>query len=429
MQTEKTKLQNTFLALLFLLVFQSTGFAQFKVIGYLPNWMNPVNTINNVDLSKLTQINLAFANPNSSGVLIPSDGVTNANVTTVVNACHAKGVKIFMSIGGAGAPATRYHNLLSNTTNMNNFVANIVSYATTYNLDGIDVDIEGDVLNGSYVTAAQYEAFVLTLDTALHAQKKEMSAALADWFGDYVTTKAATTFDWISIMSYDAAIPPSDPVGQHAPYSMVVDNYQYWNGTKGVPANQIVIGLPAYGYGWGTYATAGNNEIAYCDIVTTYPGAENNDQVGSGNNVIYYNGIPTIVKKTDFALQNASGVMIWEIAEDCPTSNSASLLLAISKTVDSSVVTGIASSQLSGIQMNVYPNPVTDKALVKLNMQESYNGSLILCDMSGRVLSVLAQGAISNHGQYPFSTSELAPGMYVLKLLTDKGTFVQKIAK
>jgi len=307
--------------------------AQFKVIGYYPTWMNFPSGINNVDLAKVTHINIAFANPNSSGTLIPSDGVTNTQVTTFVTACHNKGVKVFLSIGGAGAPGNIYKNLLSNSTNINSFVAKIISYATTYNLDGIDVDIEGDVLDGSIVTATQYENFVTALATALHGQNKLMSAALATWFADYVTNTAASKFDWINLMSYDAYGPWSGP-GPHSPLSLAKSDFQYWNTTKAVPSSQLVIGVPFYGYGWGTYYNS--DEIGYCDIVNTYPGAENSDQVGSGSNMISYNGINTIKQKTTYAMQNASGVMIWEIAEDCSTSDSRSLLLAINQVVNSS---------------------------------------------------------------------------------------------
>ncbi|MFL5728503.1 MAG: MBG domain-containing protein [Cytophagaceae bacterium] len=305
--------------------------AQFRAVGYYPTWVNYPAGINSVDLTKLTHINIAFANPNAAGTLIPADG-TNADVTTIVNACHAKNVKVFISIGGAGAPGATYQNLLSSAANINSFVTKLVSYTTTYNLDGIDVDIEGDVLDGTTVTAAQYQTFVTSLATALHAQNKLMSAALATWFGSYVTKTAAAQFDWIGIMSYDNAMPCCDPAGPTAPYSQVTSDFAYWNGTKAVPGSKLNIGLPFYGYGWGTYGNGGN-EISYCTIVSTYAGAENNDVVGSGSNAIYYNGIPTIKQKTNYAIANAGGIMIWQITEDCSSTSPKSLLAAIDATI------------------------------------------------------------------------------------------------
>jgi len=307
-----------------------TSMAQTSVVGYFPTWQNFPNLINSVDLTKLTHVNIAFANPNASGVLVV-DGASNASVTTVVNASHAKNVKVLMSIGGAGAPGNNYRTALSNSTNMTNFVNSCVNYAVTYNLDGIDVDIEGDVLNGGQVTAAQYQSFVTQLATGLHARNKIMTAALADWFGNNVTNAAAAQFDFINIMTYDGALPGTgDAAGPHASYQFMLSSYNYWRTTKGVPASKLNIGLPFYGYGWGSYAGAQGND-SYAAIVAKYPGAENVDQIGSGGNAVYYNGIPTIKQKTAYAIQNGSGVMIWEMSQDA--SGSKSLLTAINQVI------------------------------------------------------------------------------------------------
>jgi len=307
----------------------ATNSSTMRVIGYAPTWINFPGIVNTVDLTKLTHINIAFANPNTSGVLT---GVNSSDIATVVNKAHANNVKVLISIGGAGANAGTYRTLLSNSTNRTNFVNNLVNYAVTNNLDGIDVDIEGDVLDGTNVTSSQYQSFVTQLASALHGKGKIMTSALATWFADYVTNTAASQFDFINIMSYDAAIPGTgDAAGPHSSYQLAVNDFNYWHNTKGVPGANLNIGVPFYGYGWGSYAVSGNDEIAYSTIVNKYPGSENNDVVGSGSNAIYYNGIPTIKQKTTFAVQNAGGVMIWEIAED--VTDNRSLLLAIDQVI------------------------------------------------------------------------------------------------
>jgi GH18 family chitinase len=298
--------------------------AQFRVVGYFANWSTGFpNNITSVDLNKVTHINIAFSNPNGTGTLT---GVTNAQAATIVSACHAKGVKVFISIGGAGAPGATYAGLMNNATNINNFVTKIMTFVTTNNLDGVDVDIEGDVLDGSTVTAAQYQNFVTALGTALHAQSKQMSAALATWFATYVTNTAAAQFDWIGLMSYDQCGPWSGPC-QHSPLSLAQSDFSYWNTTKAVPASKLVVGVPFYGYGWGIYDVG--DEIGYCDIISAHPGAENANQVGSGANVIYYNGLTLMQQKATYALANASGMMIWQITEDCASTDNRSLLKKI----------------------------------------------------------------------------------------------------
>lgn len=329
MQTPNSTIAHKVIFVLGLLFFISLSVqAQFRVIGYLPVWMNYPNSINSVDLTKVTHINIAFANPNATGTLTGAG--TTGNIATVVNACHAQNVKVFISIGGAGAPGATYAGLINNATNINNFVTKIMTFVTTNNLDGVDVDIEGDILDGSTLTSAQYQAFVIALGNALHAQGKLMSAALATWFATYVTNTAAAQYDWINLMSYDATGPwdPGTP-GQHSPYSLATSDFTYWKNTKAVPAAKLSIGVPFYGYGFGSLYQS--DEISYCDIVTAHPGAENVDVYGTSPNAIWYNGIPTIKQKTTYALANAGGIMIWEIAEDC--SGSKSLLLAIDQVV------------------------------------------------------------------------------------------------
>ncbi len=299
-------------------------FAQFRVVGYFANWSTGFpNNITSVDLNKVTHINIAFANPNGTGTLT---GVTNAQATTIVNACHAKGVKVFISMGGAGAPGATYAGLVNNTTNINNFVTKIMAFVTTNNLDGVDVDIEGDVLDGTTVTATQYQNFVTALGTALHAQSKQMSAALATWFATNVTNTAAAQFDWIGLMSYDQCGPWSGPC-QHSPLSLAQSDFTYWNTTKAVPASKLVVGVPFYGYGWGIYDVG--DEIGYCDIISAHPGAENANQVGAAPDVIYYNGLALMQQKATYALANASGIMIWQITEDCASTDTRSLLRKI----------------------------------------------------------------------------------------------------
>lgn len=305
-----------------------------KVVGYYPTYANFPAGLNNVDLTKITHLNIAFANPDNNGVV---GGVNIASLATAVNLAHSKNVKVFISIAGGAATVngvpiqTLYGGLLSNTTKMNTFVANLIQYAVSNNLDGIDVDIEGNVLDGTNVTASQYQAFVTALGTGLHAQGKQMSAALGTWFANLVTTNAANQFDWINMMSYDAYGTWTGP-GQHSSYQLAVDDLALWKG-KGVAASKLTVGVPFYGYSWGTY---GINAHTFGTLVNTYPGAENADQIGSGANVIYYNGTATIKKKTTLGIGSAGGVMIWELSQDA--TGSKSLLTAIDQVVKATVI-------------------------------------------------------------------------------------------
>jgi len=387
--------------------------AQFRVVGYLATWSTgyPGN-ITSVDLTKVTHINIAFGNPNTAGDLT----INTTKVATVVTAAHAANVKVLISIGGAGANGTRYQTLLASDASADAFIAKLVAFVNTNNLDGIDVDIEGDVLDGNYVTAARYQYFVTALKTALHNNNKIMTAALATWFGSYVTNTAAAQFDFIGVMSYDYTL-PGQSAGPIAPYSQMTTDYNYWHNTKGVPAANLVIGVPFYGYGFGTYAMP--DEISYCDIVNTYTVTDADDMVGSGANSIRYNGVTTIKSKAAYALANASGIMIWQITEDCATSDSRSLLLAISQTTTTTpVATPVGINGIS-----VFPNPAQEAVTIEgIDLSE---GALItLTDLSGRIVSTQlwsSSGIID--------MTQLNQGLYIISIRSDKGVYTTRIQK
>ncbi|MDB5274622.1 MAG: hypothetical protein JWO58_2989 [Chitinophagaceae bacterium] len=423
----------TFLCLLFLSL---NSVAQFRVIGYWPTWTDPAGNVSSVDLDKVTHINLAFMNATTNaGAIAFDDAMSTSQVATVVNACHLKSVKVFISLGGASATATRYQTILSNTTKTNALVNNLKAYVLANNLDGVDIDLEGGVFQddqgNQIVTPAQYETFVTKMDTAMHNHSKQLSSALATWFEDQITATAASKYDWINIMSYDDYGPWSGP-GDHSPYSLALSDFDLWHNTRGIAATHLVIGVPFYGYGWGSYQPASNDELSYCDIVNTYPNAQNFDSKGTvaSGDYLSYNGLPTIKQKTNYALTNASGIMIWQITEDCASSDSRSLLRAIDSLVHPlALPTAITDAQAVQGQLIVFPNPASDVAQVQLNLSASSNGSLLLCDMNGNVLKQLANGNIDAQEQFSVSLFNYPAGMYLLKLTTDQGTFIRKISK
>jgi GH18 family chitinase len=306
--------------LIFVLGVFNLSIAQKKVIAYIPNWIDLNSFSNSIQYSKLTHINLAFENPDANGYL-----TFNSGSTTIINAAHSKNVKVFVSLGGGsvsegGAIRDNYFNLIK-PGNRAAFIQKLYDYVVAHNFDGIDVDLEGPAINGDY------GGFVIDLAAKLHANGKQITAALSEGYGGAnVPASTFAAFDWVNIMAYDATGPwaPGNP-GQHSPYSMAVSQFNYWTG-RGLPASKAIIGVPFYGYGFGA---AANQGISYANIVNQYPGAENVDQVGS---TIYYNGIPTIKQKATFANQNAGGIMIWELSQDAVGSKS--LLNAISEVIN-----------------------------------------------------------------------------------------------
>ncbi|HMG11384.1 MAG TPA: glycosyl hydrolase family 18 protein, partial [Mucilaginibacter sp.] len=142
--------------------------------------------------------------------------------------------------------------------------------------------------------------------------------------------KALAQLDFINVMSYDKTGPWNQAKpGQHSPYSMAVDDMNYWGGARGIAKEKLSLGVPFYGYGFGVNAPG---SLAFSEILVAYPGSESLDQVTvAGGGIVYYNGIPTIKNKTEVALNKAGGIMIWQLRQDAKGANS--LLNAINTVI------------------------------------------------------------------------------------------------
>jgi GH18 family chitinase len=255
-----------------------------------------------INFAGITHLNYAFFNPDSSG-----NFAYNACLDSLVKVAHKNGVKVFASIGGGSAPA--YYSKLLKDNNRTKLVSKLARLAIDYNLDGIDVDLEGDRIDENY------EKFVIELANALKPSNKMMTAAIATVYKDQFTDKALSQFDYVTIMTYDKTGPwRPEQAGPHSPYSMAVEDLDYWANTRKLDKKKMFLGLPFYGYSFGPN---GASSMSYKDIVSKFPKSEKKDELKMPDGSrLYYNGIPTIQKKVQLAKKNAGGVMFWHIGGD-----------------------------------------------------------------------------------------------------------------
>ncbi len=92
-------------------------------------------------------------------------GYTNADLINDIQAKHAKGKKVIISIGGEKGNV----NLGSASPNIANFVDSMSNIITTYGLDGIDIDLENGMNVANLTTAVKQlqqrfgSGFILTM--------------------------------------------------------------------------------------------------------------------------------------------------------------------------------------------------------------------------------------------------------------------------
>ncbi|MEP7141685.1 MAG: glycosyl hydrolase family 18 protein [Ferruginibacter sp.] len=303
--------------LLLSFIFSSVAFSQFKVIGYIqPRW-NQVPDVSSISFQSLTHLNIAFVNPDSTGDLVLPPGFD-----TLVQKAHEYKLKVLASVGGGSY--NPYTGALLNDSNRAAFVQRLVQFSIDHNLDGIDVDLEGEAIDKNY------DHFITDLSSGLKHAHKLLTAAVATWNGESVPPSALRKFDFINVMSYDQTGPwrPNEP-GPHSTFIKAEEDLHYWTATRGLSKKKINLGVPFYGWCFGT---KNGQSMSYADIVANFPGSDTLDMVvPDSGGVIHYNGLTTIKKKTALALKNAGGVMIWQILQDAEGDKS--LLMEIERIV------------------------------------------------------------------------------------------------
>ena len=304
-------------------------------------------------------------------------------------------LKTMISIGGWTLSAPLY-SISRDAQKRADFAKSSVYVMVKYGFDGIDVDWEypgGGGLDGSGVAStsdgANYNLLLQAIRDEMNRQTaidgKKYYLSIAGPGGDekiaQMDPKAISQVaDWINIMTYDfhggwdsytginAPMVNIDPSAGRANWSVQGATQIYLNGLNGkggVPAAQLVLGVPFYGRGWdgvqagpngdglgqaGYEATSpglGETEFPYNSLFST--GAltySNGIYAGAGGYKRYWNAaaqVPYLYSatakrfityddsesmrvKANYANQvGLGGLMFWELSEDV-TSGATSLL-------------------------------------------------------------------------------------------------------
>eukprot|EP01117_Protostelium_nocturnum_P019732 TRINITY_DN8623_c0_g1_i1.p1 TRINITY_DN8623_c0_g1~~TRINITY_DN8623_c0_g1_i1.p1 ORF type:complete len:205 (+),score=41.89 TRINITY_DN8623_c0_g1_i1:151-765(+) len=118
--------------------------------AYAIDWLKWVNektcsfSYDDLDVSKLTHLVIAFANFDSNFNVVPwqDDDTTGYYGQTVTVKSRNPNLKILISIGGAGS-SSPFPSMVSSSTNINKFVKSAFDFVRKWGWDGIDIDWEG----------------------------------------------------------------------------------------------------------------------------------------------------------------------------------------------------------------------------------------------------------------------------------------------
>ncbi|PKF61178.1 hypothetical protein CW745_11120 [Psychromonas sp. psych-6C06] len=287
--------------------------SDFKNVGYMPTYRGYL--MDKIEFSKLTHVMYSFARPDAQGnIYFYGSGSASQLASLVAKSATAK---VGVALGGWDdnySTARIFENLTANPTTRTNLVNNIVQFAKTHNIDGIDMDWEHPTAS----SANNYTLFMTELADALHAEGLFLSAAVISYgpMGAHVQDAVLDKLDFVNLMAYDAQ---GHPDGHHSSMQVAIESVAYWKG-RGIDPKKIVLGTPFYSRGAAVET--------YAQIIASSP---DNACLDNANGRMY-NGIPTTRAKTQYAIDNVGGIMNWELGQDSFTQYS--LLSAIDDVIN-----------------------------------------------------------------------------------------------
>lgn len=288
----------------------------FKVVAYFPSYRDP-NGVADAKYKMITHLFYAFLNPNTDGSLANLE--QPSRFAAVMQKARSNGVKTGISVSGT---RSIFVEMAASASARKLFVKNVLGFARTNNLDGVDMDWEyPSTADGS---ADNYVLLMKELSDSLHKYNKFLSAAItpgvyAGSIRDGLKSEVFPSVDFFNVMVYDGIGWDKDEPIQHASYNMAVSSLNYWMVTRGMPKEKVVLGIPAYG------KNAANVSKAYRDFVTANADVNLDDATIDGIRY-YFNGILTTRKKAKLAKETANGIMFWEFYHD--DNNSKSIIKA-----------------------------------------------------------------------------------------------------
>ena len=308
-------------------IFSTVSWAEIKIVGYIPAYKGLKQSIDNAQLNKLTHINISFLNPDMNGVLLhgnamacmandTKENITRSELIYAINKIHQAGAKVLISVGGGVLPHCSGHwpKLLA-PENRDSLLNNLLRFVDNFNLDGLDIDIEGDLLT-KIDNSGNYVPFIKALSFELKKRQKLLTVATASYEGGSVPTSSLPYFDFVNIMSYDQIGPTWGQVGdEHSSYQHAVKEINLWK-SRGLRKNQLVLGVPFYGYGFGSYTDV----YSFKELLERFGNVVvDKDVIGricADCDYVTFNSIETIKAKTELALHQGTGIMIWELTHD-----------------------------------------------------------------------------------------------------------------
>jgi len=290
----------------------------FKQVAYWSE--SDEDTLEDIDFSMLTHIIYNKVSVDSSGNLtIPDED----EFEDMIDYAHDNGIYAMASIGNSSDSA--FNAIAASDDALDDFSDNLTDLIKDYDLDGIDInwqfpyeDEEGD----RFENLMKEVDDVTSNECALFSYVVSGDYSYQDATDDGVQDDVLDYGDFLNVMALDTI----DDDDLHSSYADAQIGLAYWT-ARGVDSDRLILAIPAYSDGSGALDFG---EIVGDDLDNACVDEASNVEDENGNEFddINYNGIPTVTSKTEYAQNNAGGVILRSLEQDYFDDNGQYSLLA-----------------------------------------------------------------------------------------------------
>lgn len=385
----------------------------FDVIGgYFPYW----RSTESANFENYNYNYFAFVFPTNTGGIAKVTNRENA-FNSFISATDGVKTKRLISVGSTGMSE-----MAMTQENRQNFADTLRKFCRHFGLQGIDMDWES-IDNAT--DSANFSALMQEIRTTVDTTDLEfvITVGSGDYWLKWYSNSAMHQADFLQIMVYDkTGTWAASPFGNHSSIDHFKQAETYWL-NRGFTRDQLVMGLPYYGYKFKDEKGGLAEAATYAEIMKRFPNAQPTDNLLSDESGYYwFNGYALIREKVKYAAEKGfKGVFVWEIAQD-DLDHTLSLEKAIYDEINGADTPIIETSVTSAIDLNnssseitTYPSPASNTVFIKgTDLNISY--SIYKFD-GNQVLS----GTYSENG---IDVTNLEAGFYIIQVGNNTSKFI-----
>jgi hypothetical protein len=251
-----------------------------EIFGFAPYWT--LSQSSGFDVGDMTTLAYFSIDVNADGSLDQSgsgwDGYQSQALVDLINRAHAVGTRVVLSVTCFDQGSL--DQLTSDPSAPGRLSAALLSAIEAKNLDGVNLDFEGDGSadqQGLANLVAKVSSAIHGADPHYQVTMDTYASSAADAGGFYDIPEMASSVDGFFVMAYQLnynATQQAESPLTSGMYTDVATAEQY---SSVVPPSKVILGIPYYGYEWPTTdgtlsaaAVGGANPITYAQA--TVPG-------------------------------------------------------------------------------------------------------------------------------------------------------------